>query len=109
MLKVENRLFKCYVKIVIKSAEALRTNPDIFLISKSKERASCSKPAADLLPCGCRVDIRMRSNRLLSPDDNKSAPSCRCQQACCKLRPDSTTAKFFARNCLCEIRMVGHE
>ena len=25
------------------------------------------------------------------------------------LRPDSTTAKFFARNCLCEIRMVGHE
>ena len=24
-------------------------------------------------------------------------------------RPDSTTAKFFARNCLCEIRMVGHE
>ena len=27
----------------------------------------------------------------------------------CPLRPDSTTAKFFARNCLCEIRMVGHE
>ena len=25
------------------------------------------------------------------------------------LRPESTTAKFFARNCLCEIRMVGHE
>ena len=24
-------------------------------------------------------------------------------------RPDSTTAKFFARNCSCEIRMVGHE
>ena len=73
------------VPIVIKSAEALRTNPDIFLISTSKERARCSKSAADLLPCGYRVDIRMRSNRLLSPDDNKSAPSCRCQQACCKL------------------------
>ena len=25
------------------------------------------------------------------------------------IRPDSTTAKYFARNCLCEIRMVGHE
>ena len=25
------------------------------------------------------------------------------------LRPDSTTAKFLARNCLCEIRMFGHE
>ena len=24
-------------------------------------------------------------------------------------RPDSTTAKYFARNCLWEIRMVGHE
>ena len=28
---------------------------------------------------------------------------------CVTLRPDSTTAKFFARNCLREIRMVGHE
>ena len=28
----------------------------------------------------------------------------------CRLwRPDSTTAKFFVRNCLCEIRMVAHE
>ena len=25
------------------------------------------------------------------------------------LRPDSTPAKFFARSCLCEIRMVGHD
>ena len=25
------------------------------------------------------------------------------------LRPDSTTAKFFARNCLWVIRMIGHE
>ena len=25
------------------------------------------------------------------------------------LRPDSTTAKFFARNCVCEIRMATFE
>ena len=25
------------------------------------------------------------------------------------LRPDSTTAKSFARNCVCEMRMVAHE
>ena len=25
------------------------------------------------------------------------------------LRPDSTTAKFFVRNCACEIRMVAHD
>ena len=26
-----------------------------------------------------------------------------------ELRPDSTPAKFFARNCLCEIQMVAHK
>ena len=41
------------------------------------------KSAAGLLPFSHQADIRMRSHRLLRPDDNKSAAS--CQQAWCKL------------------------
>ena len=43
------------------------------------QRASCTKPAAGLLPCCHQADIRMRSHRLLRLVDNKSAAS--CQQA----------------------------
>ena len=48
-----------------------------------QKRASCTKSAADLLPCCHQADLRMRSHRLLRLDDNKSAAS--CQQAYCKL------------------------
>ena len=47
------------------------------------KRESCSKSAAGLLPFSHQTDIRMRSHRLLRPDDNKSAAI--CQQAWCKL------------------------
>ena len=51
--------------------------------STQPKRASCSKSAVGLLPCGHQADIRTRSHRLLRTDGNKFAAS--CQKACSKL------------------------
>ena len=70
------------------------------------KRTSCSKSAAGLLLSSHQGDIRMRSQRLLRLDNNKSATS--CQQACCKLIVKTLIHKLDV-NCFNKQKLCKHQ
>ena len=55
---------------------ALITPPHVYSAQQDQKRSIFSKSAAGLLPCCHQADIRMRSQRLVLLDGNKSTASC---------------------------------
>ena len=61
------------------------------------------------IKCACSISFYCVVSPFNALIENRISWLCESGIRATALRPDSTTAKFFARNCLCEIRMVGHE